>query len=180
MAPPHLIPFDPPSRTVPMRQHVVLSWMIPLFLLPLRPAEQGIVVAGRVTDENMQPIGAVSVTGARVGTVTDSAGHYTLSLPRLNRGDSVVLVARRIGYRPAEQRIVATRDTMRVNFTLAANATRLESVVLSGAETSAQRRMSRAQGDVAAPAPVTFTAPGLVYGAAAAATVMEAERPRLR
>src|SRR5687767_10164899 len=98
-----------------MRSHVMLSWMFPLFLLPLAPIEQGTVIVGRVTDENMQPLGSVSVavSAAANGTMTDVGGRYTLSLPRVNRGDSVILVARRIGFVPAEQRIVATRDTMR-------------------------------------------------------------------
>src|SRR5687768_15048635 len=83
----------PASEDRPMRQHVILSWMFPLFLLPLRPAEQGIVIVGRVTDETMQPVSlaSVAVSAAGSGTVTDSTGRYTLALPRLSRGDSIVL-----------------------------------------------------------------------------------------
>jgi Ca-activated chloride channel family protein len=142
-----------------MRQHLVLSWFLPLLLLPPRPVEKGVVIVGRVTDEAMKPLasGIVTASGSR-GVSTDSAGRYTLVLPAVAKGDSVVLVARRIGYVPAEQRVRATGDTVRVNFTLATAALRLQEVVVADAA-QAGRTVSPAIA-VELSAPPTYAAAG--------------------
>ena len=149
-----------------MRHHVVLSWLVPLLLLPLRPTAQGIVVVGRVTDEAMQPLpsATISVAGIGRGTQTDSEGRYTLALPTMNRGDTVVLQARRIGYAPAEQRVWARSDTVRVNFTLAASIARLESVVLTDSDRAARVGTPEARAAVAVTAPPTYAPMGVLQG----------------
>jgi Ca-activated chloride channel homolog len=173
-----------------MRQHVVLSWMFPLLLLPVQSTRQGVVVVGTVTDEAMRPLNSafVDVKGGGRPAHVDSAGRYTLSLPSVRRGDSVVLVARRIGYIPAEQRIVATRDTMRVNFTLASGAVRLESTVVAAATDQARlRRAENAPAATPLPAAPTY-APAIAqvqgdasaFGAVATKTSVANERVRLR
>ena len=141
-----------------MRQHVVLSWMLPLLLLPLQPARQAVVVVGTITDETMKPLAAATVEarGMSRAATTDSAGHYTLNLPGLRTGATVVLAARRIGYVPAEQRVVATRDTMRVNFTLASSAQALQSVVVTAADETSQRRAANTPAAAPLPMPVTY------------------------
>ena len=72
----------------------------------------------------------VSVRGATLSTVTDNAGRYVLSVASASRGDSVELVARRLGYSPVVLTAVVSRDTVRVDFSLAPSTLRLEEVVV--------------------------------------------------
>ncbi|MDR0681645.1 MAG: carboxypeptidase-like regulatory domain-containing protein, partial [Dysgonamonadaceae bacterium] len=67
-----------------------------LFLFNVYGMAQGIVIKGTVSDETGAPMTGVSirVSGAKVGTVTDLDGAYTLNVP----GSESVLQFSYIGY----------------------------------------------------------------------------------
>ncbi len=161
-----------------MRPQLVFSWLFPILLLPASAPQQRVVLVGRVTDEAMKPLASVVVTVAASssGAQTDAGGRYTLTLSSVKRGDSVTVIARRIGYVRAEQRVAVTGDTVSVNFTLAASSQVLHEVAVT-ADAASQRRMSvgtPAAYPVGAPptyAPTTMVgkAASTVAGGAAAA-----------
>ena len=146
-----------------MRQHFVLPFLLPLLLVPTLPEVKGVVIVGQVTDDALQPLASVTITTAthRGGTVTDASGRYTLSIPQAVRGETIAVQARRIGFVPAEQRVTASSDTVRVNFTLAVSTLSLQSVVVTGATTD-----SRQSPPVSTPAAVSAPVP---YAAASRA-----------
>jgi TonB-linked SusC/RagA family outer membrane protein len=57
--------------------------MLYLFLLPVIMYAQNIVINGRVTDDNNQPVAGASVIikGAKTGTTTNQNGEFTISAP---------------------------------------------------------------------------------------------------
>ena len=116
--------------------------MRPVFvglLLPLLVGASGgvpqraVVFTGEVKDaaSGNGIMGAqVSVRGATISTVTDNSGRYVLSVSNASRGDSVELVARRLGYSQVVLTARVTSDTVRVDFALTAAMLRLEEVVV--------------------------------------------------
>jgi Ca-activated chloride channel family protein len=165
-----------------MRQHFVLPWLVPLLLLtPLAP-ERAVVIVGRVTDEAMSPLASTMVmtAGNRRGTQTDADGRYSLALASANRGDTIVVTARRIGYVPAEQRVVVTGDTMRLNFTLAASVVRLQETIVTGAAVTEQAGapLPFAVGKTATPSPTYAPTVGAQARTSNAAADASAGAPR--
>jgi len=84
-------------------------------------------LAGTVQDENGQPVAGASVIikGTRIGTVTDSKGHFALTLTANAR----TLVISAVGYASNE---VAIGEGNTVSATLKQDATTLEQVVVTG------------------------------------------------
>ena len=147
-----------------MRPQFVFPWFFPLLLLPTPSPERSAVITGRVTDEAMKPLAsvAVSVSASAGGVQTDAAGRYTLAVASAKRGDTITVIARRIGYARAEQRVAVKGDTIAVNFTLAASAVGLQSVTVTSADAASQANTRLARTE-AVPAPVMPTyAPAMV------------------
>lgn len=67
-----------------------------LYFFSTVSAQQGIVITGKVRDENSQPLpgATVAVKATTIGTVTDEKGEYTLELPT----DAAVLIISYTGY----------------------------------------------------------------------------------
>jgi Mg-chelatase subunit ChlD len=75
--------------------------------------------------------------GSHLGSTTDDAGRYRLSIPAATKGDSVTLIARRIGFMPATRRIAIRADSaMTLDFELKPATVSLEGVVVTGAATA--------------------------------------------
>ena len=74
-------------------------------------AQQAATVSGRVTNEAAAPVpgASVSIPALGVGSYTSNDGRYTFTVPA-NRvtGQSVSLVARRIGYTPITASVTLT------------------------------------------------------------------------
>src|SRR5437763_1031539 len=72
-------------------------------------AQSATIISGRVTSKTGGPIAgaSVSVDGSTIGTVTNDAGNYTLTVPA-GRTGSVDLTARLIGYRSLRQPVTLT------------------------------------------------------------------------
>jgi hypothetical protein len=90
------------------------------------------VVDGVVTDTAMAPLGGatVSIFGSTIRVVTGENGRFRISA--LPPGQYVVL-ATRLGFEPiSTQMQLAEADTQRVSFALVQNATKLDTVKVSG------------------------------------------------
>jgi Ca-activated chloride channel family protein len=130
-----------------MRTQLVFCWLLPLLLLPSPTPQRGVVISGRVTESGGSkplPATTIVVAGTNRSASTDSEGRYTIAMPTAARGDSIVLDARRIGYRPEQRTIVVARDTARVDFALTAQSNRLNDVVMADSDRRARLEMTDA------------------------------------
>ncbi|SHK90321.1 SusC/RagA family TonB-linked outer membrane protein [Rhodothermus profundi] len=113
------------------------------FLLPGVVWAQEAIIQGRVTDERGEPLpGAnVSITELTIGSATDIDGNYSFTVPAdLVRGQTVTLVARFVGYKPAEQQFELTPGRHTFDFTLEPDLLRLEEVVVTGVAAETPRK----------------------------------------
>jgi TonB-linked SusC/RagA family outer membrane protein len=97
--------------------------------------QQNAVIAGQVTSEQGQALeGAqVSITQLGVGTTTNAAGRYTLTIPAARvAGQSVTLRIRHIGYIPASRIVNITAGQQTVDFAMGLDINRLAEVVVTG------------------------------------------------
>jgi len=109
-----------------MRVPLAYRLLLPFFLLPGWTESRGVVITGRITQSaDAKPIAAatVVVVGTNRSTSSDATGRYTIALPMATRGDTLVLEARRIGYRPEQRRLIVSGDTASIDFALAGSAT---------------------------------------------------------
>lgn len=88
---------------------------------------QDIRISGHVTGNNGEPLAGVSVTikGSSIGTTTDAAGNFSISVPDQN----TTLVFSYVGFTTQEV-VVGSRTT--VNVALTGNASQLDQVVVVG------------------------------------------------
>jgi TonB-linked SusC/RagA family outer membrane protein len=119
--------------------------LLPLGLTSLLPiaaaaAQQAATVAGRVMSEgNPVPSATVSIPELGLGTLTNDAGRYTITVPGARvQGQSVTVTARRVGYRPQSIRVTISAGTVTQDFELAANPLQLGEVVITGAGTATE------------------------------------------
>jgi TonB-linked SusC/RagA family outer membrane protein len=98
---------------------------------------QDIKVSGRVTSTTGEPVAGVSVMvrGTSIGTTTDGAGNYSLTVP-----DSAVLVFSSLGFETQEMPVNG-KATIDISLK-AADASSLEQVVVVGYGTSTKRDLT--------------------------------------
>ena len=121
------------------------STAVSLALLAVFPAalaaQEAATITGRVTGEGGTPLTAVTVaiTELGVGTQSRDDGRYTLAVPgaRVAR-QSVVLSARRVGYKPRTVRITLSPGATTQDFALESNPLQLGEVVITGAGTATE------------------------------------------
>jgi TonB-linked SusC/RagA family outer membrane protein len=119
------------------------------------------VITGRVTSEGgvVIPLAAVSLIGARLSTTSSEAGTYRL-IVRGAVGRSDTLRVLRIGYRAVMKPVTYAAGAMNVDVAMAAQATALEQVVVTGTAGNQERKAQPAVvasidgADVLAKAPV--------------------------
>jgi len=106
-------------------------------------AQQAATVSGRVTNEAAAPVpgASVSIPSLGVGSYTSNDGRYTFTVPA-NRvsGQSVSLVARRIGYTPVTASVALTGTSVTHDFRLATATTQLEGVVVTALGLEREKR----------------------------------------
>ena len=92
-----------------------------------------LVVAGRITTTAGAPLSGANVVvpAARVSVGTDAQGRYRLVLPAPQRGGTIVVRARAIGYVPQERRLTLVQDSTTADFALAPDVLRLEQVIVT-------------------------------------------------
>ena len=120
----------------------VIAAMLFLIVSPLR-AQQGVVITGRVTTEQGEPLGGASVVvgNTNLGAVTAANGTYTIAIGADGvRGQEVVLTARYIGRKPVSRTITLSAGTQEHTFQLAPDPLRLEEVVVTGVGQATDRR----------------------------------------
>jgi TonB-linked SusC/RagA family outer membrane protein len=107
----------------------LLATLVPAALA----AQQPTTVTGRVTTDATAPLSGVSVSipALRVGGYTDQNGQYTFTTPASASGQTVTLVARRLGSAPDSARVTLSGGTVTQDFRLAAAATQLTGVVVT-------------------------------------------------
>lgn len=93
-------------------------------------------ITGRVLSENGDPLIGVSVTvkGSKLGTVTDVAGNFSLSVP-----DNAVLVFSSVGYESQE---VSVSGKTTLTVTLKLSTKKLDEVVVIGYGTASKRDLT--------------------------------------
>ena len=117
------------------RSHLSLALFLPLaFFISLHPlaAQQRATISGYVRDaaSGEALIGATVLDGrSRKGTVSNTYGYYSLTLPA---GDSVRLLVTYIGYQPAGYELLLTEN-------VAQNVSLTESATLQEVEIVAER-----------------------------------------
>ena len=112
-----------------LRAGALLAVLVPAALA----AQQPTTVTGRVTSDAAAPLTGVSVSipALRVGGYTDQNGQYSFTTPGTSAGQTVTLVARRLGSAPDSARITLSGGTVTQDFRLAAAATQLTGVVVT-------------------------------------------------
>lgn len=120
-----------------MRRNVLALVACLLAALPSAAQAQSRDITGRITRaENGAPFqdATVTVIGQQAGARTNERGEFRL---RVTGGD-VTLLARGLGYKRQEQRVLAASQT--ANFSLERDALQLEGVTVTGAATTVDRR----------------------------------------
>jgi TonB-linked SusC/RagA family outer membrane protein len=106
-------------------------------------AQQAATVSGRVTNEAAAPVpgASVSIPSLGVGSYTSNDGRFTFTVPA-NRvtGQSVSLVARRIGYTPITASVTLSGTSVTHDFRLATATTQLEGVVVTALGLEREKR----------------------------------------
>ena len=112
-----------------MKKHLQRTWAVLLLLIVAGSGQLFAQnrITGTVKDANGDPVVAagVLVKGTTIGTTTDAAGAYSLSVP-----DNAVIVASCIGYGQVEQKLA--RGQARLDFVLEEDKLFLEETVVIG------------------------------------------------
>ena len=97
---------------------------------------QEVKVSGRVTNSGGEPIPGVTVKikGSAVGTSTDGAGYYTISVP-----DDATLVFSSVSYSPAEMKVLGRTE---INVVLQTSTKIIDEVVVIGYGTASKRDLT--------------------------------------
>ncbi len=128
-----------------MRKYILsfLFSVVAGFFLPGIVWAQEAIILGRVTDERGDPLpGAnVLISELNIGSATDIDGNYSFTVSaNLVQGQTVTLVARFVGYKPAEQTFALTPGRHTFNFTLEPDLLRLEEVIVTGVAAETPRK----------------------------------------
>lgn len=113
-----------------MKQRILLATLFVLSSVLL--FAQDITISGNVQDDNKQPLpgATVVVKGTGIGTNTDDAGNYTLSVPK----DAKTLVISFTGFTPQEIAIKNNQGNYVVNVDMASSDIGLNQVVVSASK----------------------------------------------
>src|SRR5690242_4385953 len=111
-----------------------------LALPALLAAQEPVTITGKVTSDAGQALGQVEVAipSMGLGGLTRDDGSFTVVVPGARvSGQTVTLVARRLGYKSQSAQVTLTSGGVTHDFVLAANPLQLGEVVVTGAGTSA-------------------------------------------
>jgi len=112
-----------------------------LALPALLAAQEPVTITGKVTSDAGQPLGQVEVAIASMGLggLTRDDGSYSIVVPGARvSGQTVTLIARRLGYKSQSAQVTLTPGGVTHDFALAANPLQLGEVVVTGAGTTTE------------------------------------------
>src|SRR5437870_13801615 len=112
-----------------------------LALPALLAAQEPVTITGKVTSDAGQPLGQVEVAipTMGLGALTKDDGRYAIVVPGARvSGQTVTLVARRLGYKSGTGQITLAPGGVTHDFSLATNPLQLGEVVVTGAGTSTE------------------------------------------
>lgn len=147
----------------------------------VRARADGIVITGTVRDAATKrglADASIVVQGTTMGAQTDANGRYRLTLPSARRGETIHLLARRLGFTRITRSVVLRTDTLNADFVLTADVQALTSVTVSEADI-ASRRVGKAAGIVPG-GPVATAAPAMVSLPRTRATAMASQDNTVR
>lgn len=131
-----------------MSRHRLFTMAIGLaLLLPVSAAAQDAMVVGSVRSRTGEPVrGAyVIIEALGLGSLTNDAGNYRLTIPGAQASGSLTLQAQSIGYGTVTVEIQPTvGGTIRQDFTLSEQAISLQEVVVTGTAGRMERRAQAA------------------------------------
>ncbi len=137
-----------PRRLVP----IILSALVAL--PALLAAQEPVTITGKVTSDASQPLAQVEVAipTMGLGALTKDDGRYVLVVPGARvSGQTVTLVARRLGYKSQSAQVTLSSGGVTHDFTLAANPLQLGEVVVTGAGTASEtEKLGNVRNSVAA------------------------------
>jgi TonB-linked SusC/RagA family outer membrane protein len=124
---------------------IVRGWLaataITLLVAAHAYAQEPVTITGKVTSDAGLPLGQVEVAlpTLGLGALSRDDGAYTLVVPggRVS-GQTVTLVARRLGYKSQSAQVTLSAGGVTHDFTLAANPLQLGEVVVTGAGTATE------------------------------------------
>jgi TonB-linked SusC/RagA family outer membrane protein len=119
---------------VPGRLQRLAAGLLLSGLIPALAAAQGTTLSGRVTGESGAPLASASVRipELSLGALTGVDGRYSFTVPATSvRGQSVTIIARRLGYEPHSVAVVLTGTGIITDFRLTQAATALNEVVVT-------------------------------------------------
>src|SRR5437879_13899572 len=118
---------------------------LPALLAPFgstgRAAQGPVTITGKVTSDAGQPLGQVEVAipTMGLGALSKDDGGYTLVVPSARvSGQTVTMVARRLGYKSQSAQVTLAAGGVTHDFVLAANPLQLGEVVVTGAGTTSE------------------------------------------
>ena len=140
------------------------SSVIVILALTAMPSLAQTTVSGTVRDDRNAPLAGatISVRGSHASVMTNDAGRYRLVVPAelRDRGDSLTLLARRIGFEAMTRQVAASGSSTDVDFVLKVSMLRLESVVVTGTAAASERRRLGSSAKEARPASAPVDAVG--------------------
>jgi TonB-dependent SusC/RagA subfamily outer membrane receptor len=105
-------------------------------------AQEPITLSGKVTTATGAPIGEaeVVVPSLGLGATTRDDGRYAIVIPgaRATVGQTISVLARRLGYKPVTQQITLAPGIVEHDFALAPNPLQLGEIVVTGAGTTSE------------------------------------------
>jgi TonB-linked SusC/RagA family outer membrane protein len=124
-----------PRRFIPFILSAVLA------LPALLAAQEPVTITGRVTSDAGLGLGQVEVAmpAMGLGSLSKDDGRYTIVVPGARvSGQTVTLVARRLGYKSQSAQVTLSAGGVTHDFVLAANPLQLGEVVVTGAGTTSE------------------------------------------
>jgi TonB-linked SusC/RagA family outer membrane protein len=120
------------------------AWFAAIAALPACVlAQQRVTITGRVTSDSGAPLRGASVfeEGKSGGATTGIDGKYSITVTGASdTGQSLLLSARRIGYRQITKAVTLTASTMSVDFALGPIPHQLSELVVTGEGTTTMRQ----------------------------------------
>src|SRR5690625_1648846 len=126
-----------PRQTVrrPIKLPDVLRIAYPVYPREVNISSQAATIRGVIRNREGDPIPAVSVMieSLRLSTITNRDGAYMIMVPADQvKGQSIVISARSVGYRPAEEELILTGGVHTLDFELEISVFSLDEIVVTG------------------------------------------------